>query len=140
MAVQPKRNYREEIIDMIDEQNFYDVELGLFGRSCWKITGDVTETLAHIAIGCAAIIAFAAGFFNISWLSFLAGCFSTGSVILLKFSSYSMHESKERTTETNRILSKMRLDTVVDIAIDSAAGNTADSPRSRVSVIPTVQI
>lgn len=116
-----------EINKMIDEDYLSNVKLGLSSRSCWKFTGDCTETLGHISIGVSAIIAFAAGFFGIGFLSFIAGCFSTGAILLLKFSSYSMGESKERTTEINRILSKLNIDELVDIAIDSASDGTAIS-------------
>jgi len=118
------KKHRKEVCTninkMIDDDYHAGVKRGLAERSCWKTTGDVTETFGHIFIGCSAIIAFAAGFFNIAYLSFIAGSLSTGAILLLKFSSYSMKESKERTDETNRILNKLNIDELVDIAIDSA--------------------
>lgn len=119
---------RDEIIETISEQNYSDIKRGLFGRSCWKITGDITETIAHICIGASSIIAFASGFFGISYLAFISGSLSTASVLLLKLSSYSMRESKERTEEINRILTKLGLDTIVDISIDSAGGDVVTMP------------
>jgi len=116
--------YKNMIINMIDEQNYSDIEKGLYERSCWKTTGDITATLGHITTGCAAIIAFAAGSFNIWWLPFVAGCLSTLSILLLKFSDYSMHESKDSTDETNRLLTKMGLDTIVDISNVPVTTNT----------------
>ena len=137
--LKPKHNsnsnsFDEKIIELIYEDNYSNIKFGLMGRFCWKITGDVCETIGHILVGIATIFSFATGisgsistneviipnqFQTIStaqYLSFVAGCISTGSVVILKFSSYATRESKERTDEINRILTKMGLDTIVDIS------------------------
>ena len=69
------------------------------------------------------MLAFAAGFFDSVILSFLAGCFGTFALILRQFSSFSIKESSERTQQVNKVLQKLGIDEIVDIAIDSTASN-----------------
>ena len=112
-----KNKIQEELI----EKTYYnDIKWNLRSRSIWKGVGDATEALSQILTGAATILAFAAGFFNYAMLSFIAGCLGTGALVFLKFSSYSMKESKERTEEVNQILIKLGMAPVVNVAIDSA--------------------
>ena len=114
---------KTKIIELINEHYFNDIEWGLRGRSYWKTAGDICETLGYLCIGISAILAFSAGFFDIRFLSYIAGCVGTASGLLLKFSLYSMGESKERTDEINKILKKVGLDEVVDISPSTNQNN-----------------
>jgi len=120
-----------DIIKLIATNYLSDVENMIDGRSRWKRIGDVTETVSKVSTGLTSILAFAAGFFGYTVLSFIAGCFGTISLVLLQFSSYAMNESKEYTNEVNRILSQLGIEEVVDIASDPVnftnTNNAADS-------------
>ncbi|XWV25557.1 hypothetical protein QJ856_gp0197 [Tupanvirus deep ocean] len=108
--------------ELVEKTYFDDVKYNIKSKSRWKITGDVTEALSHILTGVAAVLAFAAGFFDYKELSFVAGCLGTISIVLLQFSSYATKESKERTQQVNRILDRLGIDEIADITIDSANG------------------
>ena len=113
-------NLKNEISKIINEQYASDIKLSLFGRSCCKYTGDITETLAHLLMGFSSLTAFAAGSWpNYTYLSFIAGSLGVTSLVLLKFSSYAMSESKERTLIANKILDKLKLEQIVDISFNS---------------------
>lgn len=116
---------RSELADKINkelvETNYYhDVKYNISSKSRWKIIADLSEAFANLLIAVTAILAFAAGFFNYMLLSFLAGCSGTLSFALLRFSSYSMKESKERTEQVNRLLIKLGIEPIADITIDSS--------------------
>lgn len=111
----------EKIKKELVEKNYYrDVQYNLNSKYRWKIIADVTEAFANIFIAVTAILAFAAGVFNFPLLSFISGCCGTLSFSLLRFSSYSMMESRERTQQVNLLLKNLGLDTIVDITVDSS--------------------
>jgi hypothetical protein len=122
-------NLKASIGKLIDESNYSDVKMGLVGRSCFKVTADICETIGHLLVGVAAVISFAAGSFNLSYLSFVAGAVSVIAVSLLKFSSFAMAESKSQTTEINKILATLSMSPVVDISSDPI--EIADSTQSK---------
>ena len=133
------KSYNDRITELINERNYSDIKLGLIGRSGWKLTGDICETLGHILVGIASILAFLAGGLNIQYLSFISGSISIGAILFLKFSSYAMKESKERTEIINRILTKMGINTIVDISFDSTVNNldrTIVQPNKKSSITP----
>lgn len=103
--------------ELIEPQYYSDIKSNLRGKTCWKDTGDVTETIAHVLIGVSAILSFASGSFDNMILAFVAGCVSVGSGALLLFSKYSMHESKERTIQVNRLLKKLGMDEIENIIV-----------------------
>ncbi len=108
----------------IGETYYTDIKYNIRSKSRWKMMGDMTEALSYIMTGIATILAFSAGFSNNAWLSFAAGCFSTASLVFLNFSSYATKESKERTRQVNKILDKLGIDQIPDIAIDSTSNTT----------------
>lgn len=105
--------------ELIETTYYRDLKYNIRSKSRWKFVGDFTETLAHILIGIATILAFSAGFFKNEYLSFASGCVSTASLVFIQFSSYSVRESKERTAQVNTILTKLGIDSIPDITIDS---------------------
>jgi hypothetical protein len=118
--------------DLINPTYFSDIKTNLQGRTFWKTTGEITDAFSKIFTGVAAIIAFAAGFFGYTVLAFIAGCFSTASLVLNHFSSYAMVQSKQHTDEVNEELSKLGLDNIVNIAPDpvSSAPTTPVTPNT----------
>jgi hypothetical protein len=90
-------------------------------RFCLRRTGDATEFTAHCLIGVGAVVTFAGGYFNSSVLSFVGASATTVSLVLLKLSSMSMKESRERNDELNRLLEQQQIPIrMPDIVIDSA--------------------
>lgn len=106
--------------ELIEKTYYNDVKRNLRERCLCKCIGDISEALAHIIAGIGIVLSFAAGFFDLYILSFLAGCFGTVAMILLQCSSYSMKESRERTDEVNILLEKLGINEIPNIAIDSA--------------------
>lgn len=112
-------NFNDKIRTDIIEKNYYnDIKYNIRCKSVCKFTGDLTENLAYISIGISSIFSFAAGFFDNMYLSFISGLFGVISLSLLKFSSYSMKESKERTEQVNIILKKLGIEDIPDIVIE----------------------
>jgi hypothetical protein len=116
--------------ELVEKTYYDDVKYNIRSKSRWKIIGDVTEASSYVMTGIATILAFAAGFSSNTWLSFVAGCFSTGSLVFLQFSSYATRESKERTQQVNKILDKLGIEEIVDITIDSSEAN----PSTRMTI------
>ena len=110
--------------DLIIPAYYKDIKSNLSGRYSWKTIGDVSDTAAKILSGCSTILAFSAGFFSIQILPFLSGMIGVTSLVCLQFSSYSMKESKERTTEVNLILNQLDMSNIVDTAVDSIVNET----------------
>lgn len=111
--------------ELVDVSYYNDVKYNIESKSRWKFFGDVTEALAQLVTGAAAILAFAAGGFDEKLLSFIAGALSVGSLVLMKLSSYSMKESSERTVQVNKLLDQLGITEIPNIVIDSA--DMADS-------------
>lgn len=110
--------------DLVEKNYYRDIQYNINSKFRWKWAGDFTEALAHLCTALSVILAFSAGFFNYSLLSFIAGCFGTCSFVLLRLSSYSMKESRERTEQVNALLRKIGIDSIPDIVIDSALTNS----------------
>ncbi len=119
-------NLAEKIKKELVDTNYYDdVKYNIRSKSRWKVVSDVSEALSHLFTGIATILAFAAGFFNFALLSFIAGCFGTISLVLLRFSSYAAKESRERTKQVNMLLDGLGIRELTDIT--SASENTTNT-------------
>jgi len=93
--------------ELIEPAYFNDVEKNIHSREKWKSISDISQTISKVLAGMATVLAFAAGFFNITMLSFIAGCLGTLSLVTQQFSQYALNESKDRTLRINRILSNL---------------------------------
>lgn len=110
---------KEEVIKLINERYLDDIRVGLRTRNCYKITGDVCETLAQIFICIGSVISFSAGIWNYNYLSYIAGAFGVFSISLHRFGIYAHDESRERTDETNKILVAIGVGKIVDIVSEN---------------------
>lgn len=110
---------KEEVAKLINERYIDDVRVGLRTRNCYKITGDICETLAQIFICIGSVVSFSAGIWNYNYLSYIAGAFGVFSISLHRFSIYAHGESRERTDETNRILVAIGVGKIVDITSEN---------------------
>lgn len=113
--------------ELINETYYRDVKHTLISKSAWKIIGDITEALAHIGIGATAILAFSAGYFDHAILSYISGCVCTISLVLSRFSAYSLKESKERTRQVNAILQELGISQIADVIETSGPNTSIDS-------------
>jgi hypothetical protein len=114
--------------NLIDPNYYNDVDYNINGRSRWKMISDISGTVSQICTGVATILAFAAGYFNSNVLSFLAGCFGTVALVLIRFSSYAMQESSDRTIQTNILLQDLGISKIVDISGSNSQNSTRVTP------------
>lgn len=90
--------------NLINPTYYADIKKSLRGSEFWKSVADVSETFSKVIAGGSTILAFASGFYQITTLSFLAGCLGTTSLLLLHFSAYSYAESKDKIFRVDKIL------------------------------------
>jgi len=109
-------NLAEKIKTELIEVNYYnDIKYNIKSKSRWKFIGDFTETISYIFNGMTVILTFACGTFDNILLSFVAGVFGIIALVLLKFSSYAMKESKERAEQVNILLKKLKIEEIESI-------------------------
>ena len=114
-------NTKNRINNLINQNYYSDLKYNIGSKSRLKIISDWSDGLAQLLMGISVVLAFAAGYFDHYILSFIAGCMGTISMVVLKFSSYAMKESKERTDQVNLILRKLGIDTIPIVNTDSIA-------------------
>lgn len=93
-------SYKSEIKNMIE------------GKKCWRITGQVFETVSKLMVAMSGIFSFSSGYYSNTTLSFIAGSISCVSLALLQFSSFSYSENKKQSMELNVLLKKLDIDTI----------------------------
>ena len=114
--------------ELVDPNLYNDVKYNIRSKSRWKFIADISETFAQVFLCASVVLSFASGSFDEKILSFIAGAFGACSLSLLLFSSYSMKESKERTTQVNIILKNLGVDAIPDITIDSTSDPMLNLP------------
>lgn len=98
--------------ELVEPSYIDDIKEILKGKKCWRITGQVFETISKIFVAVGSIMSFSSGYYNIPLLSFLSGSISTMSLAILQFSSFSYRENKKQGQELNTLLQKLKLDTM----------------------------
>ena len=101
--------YKTDIKELINERKF------------WRKTGNYFESASKVFIGASSIVSFASGIYNYQLLSFFSGVLS---LVCMQFSSYSYNESKERTSKLNKLLDKLKIETVPDISAQALTSST----------------
>lgn len=122
-----KKTYKESsalrisIVSEILEPSYYqDVKEYVEERKSWRHIGSYFGTISKILVGLSGVSSFASGTYKNENFSFIAGCISVISLVCLQFSSYALKESKQKTIELNKILSKLNISNVPDtISYDS---------------------
>jgi len=98
----------EEVKKRVVKTLEHSIERDINDIVYWKFTfrklGDWCESISQITTLSATVIAFLAGYKDEKFLSFIAGCLGSISLALLKASSYSYAESRERNTQLNLLL------------------------------------
>lgn len=109
-----------EIVRTLVEPSYKDdIQRMLQGRTCWRITGQIFETVSKILVAMGCILSFSSGYYDDRVLSLIAGSVSTVSLATLQFSSFSYKESKKQSEEVNILLQKLNIDTLPVINRDS---------------------
>ena len=109
-----RQDLKNQVNEYVNQSYLKDIKWNMRSRTCWQFTSNFCETLGYILLGLNAILAFAADFFDYMILSFIAGCLSVSSMVILKFSSYASRESSERVDRVNKILEEIGVDEIVD--------------------------
>jgi hypothetical protein len=108
---------KEEIlIELVEPCYKTDIKELINERKFWRKTGNYFESASKVFIGASSIVSFASGIYNYQLLSFFSGTTGVLSLVCMQFSSYSYNESKERTSKLNKLLDKLKIETVPDIS------------------------
>ena len=111
--------------ECIEPSYINDIKSIIRGKKCWKICGQIFETLSKIFVAIGCILSFSSGYYKNDQLSFLSGSVSTISLAMLQFSSFSFKENKKQSQELNILLNKLGLDAlpVFDRNIETQSGS-----------------
>lgn len=110
---------RKYIIDKLVEPYYKStVANTISGKTCWRRTGIIFETVSKVMVALGSIMSFSAGYYHDDTLSFISGSISCLSLACLQFSSFSYKENKKQGDELNVLLKKLKLDTVPALARD----------------------
>jgi len=115
---------KKEIEQIVNETYLDDVKCTICGRKYLKISADSLEVISEVTRGVSIVLAFLVPLWEP--LSYVSGSIGTCGMVSRGLSSFTMKESKERTTESNLILEKINAQKIVDIAIDSAEGRNQE--------------
>jgi hypothetical protein len=120
MSSKISEKVKNEILEKYVEPCYKaDVENLITERNFWRKVGNYFDTFSKISIGSSSIISFASGIYSDNLLSFFSGTTSVLSLVFMQFASYSHSQSKERTAKLNKLLEKLKIDTIPDITTQS---------------------
>ena len=101
---------RDKIVKDLIEPGYYAEVRSLYrGRTWWRVTGHVFETMSKVSVATGCVLSFAAGFCDDTSLSFVAGTFSTASMAMMQFASYCLGESKQDSDQLNVLLANLKI-------------------------------
>tara|TARA_B110000211_G_scaffold234912_1_gene307332 strand:- start:2309 stop:2899 length:591 start_codon:yes stop_codon:yes gene_type:complete len=109
---------RENIKEQLNRTIQRDIRDTIKWRFIFRKSGDICELLALCSSLISTVLAFSSGVFNNTTLSFVAGCTGSISLALMRASSYSMKESKERNEQLNMLLEKSHIKYLPSLVID----------------------
>jgi hypothetical protein len=98
--------------ELIEPFYLDDIKSMIRGKKCWKLSGQIFETVSKVLVAVGGIISFSSGYFDDPILSFLAGSISTLSLATLQFSSFAYTENKKQGQDLNVLLKKLNLDVI----------------------------
>ena len=116
--------------ELIEPMYISDVKTAIREKKCWRVTGQIFETMskALVAVGC--IISFSSGYYNNPELGFVAGAVSTVSLALLQFASFSYGQNKKNGSELNLLLNKLNIDSVPEMNRDGSKNDDSQKDTS----------
>jgi hypothetical protein len=92
-----------------------DVQDAFRDRTCWKITGQIFETISKIFVTAGGILSFSSGYYNDPKLSFIAGSVATVSLACLQFASFCYKENRKNTTNLNTMLEMIGIQSIPEL-------------------------
>jgi hypothetical protein len=98
--------------DLIEPFYLEDIKSLIRNKKCWKLSGQIFETVSKILVAVGGIVSFSSGYFNDPILSFFAGSISTLSLATLQFSSFAYMENKKQSQDLNVLLKKLNIDII----------------------------
>ena len=117
--IKVSENIKVHIVkEFIEPMYINDVKNSIKGKKCWKLTGQIFETMSKILVAIGGIISFSSGYYSNPTLGFVAGSVSTVSLAMLQFSSFSYGENKKQSSELNILLTKLDIDTIPELNRD----------------------
>lgn len=116
---------RDRILkDLISPSYYAEVRDLYRGRMGWRVAGHVFETLSKLTVAAGVVLSFAAGFYDNTSLSFLAGTFSTASMAAMQFASYCLSESKQDSDHLNTLLTDLKIAPVPVLQEEDSGGSS----------------
>jgi hypothetical protein len=109
--------------ELIEPSYFTDVKEMLEDRKSWRNTADNFSTLSKTFVGLCGVFSFASGNYQNQNFSFIAGTISVLSLVCLQFSSYAKKESKRKTDDLNKILSKLNISNMPEFNSENYKNN-----------------
>ena len=111
--LQIRDSIKTKIVQELIEPSYRDdIENMISGKKCWKLTGQIFETISKFLVAIGGIMSFSSGYFNDPVLGFLAGSISTMSLATLQFSSFAYIQNKKQGQDLNVLLKKLNLDII----------------------------
>lgn len=111
---------RTRIKEKLNKTIEHDITDTIRWRYIWRKSGNIMEGLSLITSLVSTVLSFSAGAFNHTSLAFAAGCLGSISLALMRATSYSMKESKEREEQLNILLEKARIKRIPSLIQDGA--------------------
>jgi hypothetical protein len=114
----------EEVVDAVKNLTkptiIDDIKSMYRGRTAWRKTATITETMGKASLATSTVLAFASASEIVNdsssrILGFVAGSVGTLGLVLTSFANFARNQAIERTDAANMILGSVRVDGVPDI-------------------------
>jgi hypothetical protein len=116
--------------DILDE-----IKSLLSSRNRWRKVSNISETSGQLFMIASTVLAFASGVYKCNdSLSFAAGSVNVGSIALLKFGTYALNESAERTRLLNDFLVRCNV-VAMPQPINDVLGNSNLNTPTNTSIV-----
>jgi hypothetical protein len=109
-----------EMRDQVAQEYLEESRMLMKSRRRWKVAGDLCEALSKGLAGIGTVLAYAASAIKdqpaTDILAFTSGFVGTIGLTLFAYSSYAVHESRQRTQELNALLQIAGVTPMPDVA------------------------
>ena len=110
----------DQVNDLTRPAMINDVKSMLRGRTVWRRSSTITETMGRVCAALSTIIAFAsasdiANDETSRILGFVAGAVGTAGLVLASFANFSRTQAAERTEAANLVLKAVDVEAVPDV-------------------------
>ena len=94
---------------LVEPAYYWNIQNGIVWNRRWKTLSKYLRSTHHLFNGIAAMLAFANTSFQLTSLSFLAGCFCVASALMAGSASYASRESVNQLKNVNIILNNLNI-------------------------------